>query len=204
MTAVIAKHLANVDVNGQGPYSVFDPGLWQIRRKQLVSTLMKYVEFAVRDAIDGFETLPQYLDQSLPEFRLGRVLLGGKPDHVAVHRQNGRIDGVRVDDFKYSALSGSTAKQLKDSVQIPVYAWLAMHAVNAGDGVRTEGRYLLLRSPSSPVVSHTIDHEVLDAVRAQIESLVEKAARGTLRPEPVDKQVCPDCDYRRLCRINGG
>jgi hypothetical protein len=112
MTAMIQRRLADVDVHGQGPYSIFDPGLWQIRRRQLVSALLEYVDFAVRDAVDGFETVTEYLDKPLPGAALGTALLGGKPDHVAIHRRGAVIDGIRIDDFKYSALSGATSKQL--------------------------------------------------------------------------------------------
>jgi hypothetical protein len=204
MNNVIARHLAPVDVNGQGPYSVFDPGLWRIRRKQLVSALLQYVDFAVHDAVDGYETLPEYLDNALPPSRLGQTLLGGKPDHVAVFRTNGRVEGVRVDDFKYSAASGSTTRQLKESLQVPVYAWLALQALGVSEGVPVEGRYLLLRSPSHPVVSYPIDQAVFDQLRIRIDALVDKVQRGMLHPQPADRQDCPECDYRRLCRINGG
>jgi hypothetical protein len=204
MSGIIERRLAPVDVSGQGPYSVFDPGLWQIRRRQLVSTLLKYVEFAVRDAIGGFQTVADYLDKPFPNSRLGNTLLAGKPDHVAVHQRDGQIDGVRVDDFKYSALSSATAKQLRESMQVPVYAWLALQALGLDPNVRIEGRYLLLRSPSNPVVAQAIDGEVFRHVRERIERLLEGVEQGRLHPRPMDKQLCPDCDYRRLCRINGG
>src|SRR5204862_2614400 len=35
MNDIIARQLSAADVNGQGPYSVFDPALWKIRRRQL-------------------------------------------------------------------------------------------------------------------------------------------------------------------------
>jgi PD-(D/E)XK nuclease superfamily len=203
MDSIIARRLAPADVNGQGPYSVFDPSLWKIRRRQLVGVLNRYVEFAVRDAADGFETQPAYLDSPLPPAPIGAVMLAGKPDHVAVHRDGGEIDALRIDDFKYSAASSSTAKQLKQSFQIPVYAYLAARALGADPGVRIEGRYLLLRSPGNPVVSHAVDQTVFDDVRIRIEELLEKVAHGRLSPEPADRQACGDCDYRRLCRLYG-
>jgi hypothetical protein len=203
MDTVIARRLAPADVNGQGPYSVFDPSLWKIRRRQLVGVLNRYVEFAVRDAVDGFETQPAYLDSPLPPAPIGAVMLAGKPDHVAVHRDGGEIDAIRIDDFKYSAASSSTAKQLKQSFQIPVYAYLAARALGADPGVRVEGRYLLLRSPGNPVVSDAVDQAVFDDVRFRIETLLEKVAQGRLSPDPTDRQACGNCDYRRLCRLYG-
>jgi hypothetical protein len=203
MAAVIERRLAAADVNGQGPYSVFDPSLWKIRRRQLVSVLNQYVEFAVRDAADGFETQPAYLDAPLPPAAIGDVTLAGKPDHVAVHRDGDRIDAIRIDDFKYSAASSSTAKQLKQSFQIPVYAYLATRALPADSAVRIEGRYLLLRSPGTPVVAHHVDAAVFEDVRVRIEALVRKVAEGRLAPDPADKQACGSCDYRRLCRLYG-
>jgi hypothetical protein len=203
MAEVIGRGLAAADVNGQGPYSVFEPSLWKIRRSQLVAALNRYVDFAVRDAADGFETQPAYLDAPLPPAPIGKVTLAGKPDHVAVHRDGDRIDAIRIDDFKYSAASSSTAKQLKQSFQIPVYAYLATRALPTEPAVRIEGRYLLLRSPGTPVVSHFIDDAVFEDVRVRIEGLVEKVAEGRLAPDPADKQACTNCDYRRLCRLYG-
>jgi hypothetical protein len=201
MDAIIARRLSAADVDGQGPYSVFDPSLWKIRRAQLVAALTRYVEFAVRDSVDGFQTLPEYLDAPLPPSRLGSVLLAGKPDHVAVQRAAERIDAIRIDDFKYSAASSGTARQLKQSFQIPVYAYLAARALGAGDGVRIQGRYLLLRSPGNPVVAHTVDAAVFEEVQGRIEEMVEKVRQGRLEPDPADRQMCGGCDYRRFCRF---
>jgi hypothetical protein len=203
MSEIIAGRLSAADISGQGPYSVFDPSLWKIRRRQLVSVLNEYVNFAVRDAQAGFETQPEYLDSALPPAELGRTRLAGKPDHIAVHRTEGRIDAIRIDDFKYSAASGSTTKQLKQSFQIPVYAWLAIRALGADPGIRIEGRYLLLRSPGNPVVSYPIDKMVFDDVRTRVDVLLDKVREGKLHPDPADKQDCIDCEYRRLCRLYG-
>src|SRR5438093_456952 len=204
MNEIITRRLRAADVNGEGPYSVFDPSLWKIRRRQLVSVLNRYVDFAMRDALDGFETQAEYLDAPLPPAAMGRTLLAGKPDHVAVRRSGPRVDAIRIDDFKYSAASSATAKQLKQSFQIPVYAYLAARALAAAPGVRMEGRYLLLRSPGNPVISQPIDEGVFGEVQQRIEALVEKVRDGKLEPDPVDKQDCADCDYRRLCRLYGG
>jgi hypothetical protein len=203
MEAIIAQRLASVDINGQGAYSVFEPALWQIRRRQLVAALLKYLDFAVRDAIQGYETLSEYLDKPLPQARLGGILLGGKPDHIAVLRNGSNIAGIRIDDFKYSAASSSTTKQLKESLQIPVYGYLAGRAMNAEDDVRFEGRYLLLRSPSNPVVSLPIDSDAFREVQLQIENLVSTVSKGRVHPAPADRQTCERCEYRRLCRIQG-
>jgi ATP-dependent helicase/DNAse subunit B len=203
MNEIINRRLSATDVNGQGPHSVFDPSLWKIRRRQLVSVLKRYVEFAARDALDGFQTVPEYLDAVLPPAAIGSALLAGRPDHVAVRRDGGRLDAIRVDDFKYSAASSGTARQLKDSFQIPVYAYLAARALDADKGVRIEGRYLLLRSPGNPVVSQNIDEGVFDQVRERIATLLEKVRDGKFEPEPADRQSCVDCEYRRLCRLYG-
>ena len=203
MSEIITRQLAAADVNGQGPYSVFDPSLWKIRRQQLVSVLNQYVNFAVRDALDGFETQREYLDAPLPPTPMGDTVLAGKPDHVAVHRDGARIDAIRIDDFKYSAASAFTTRQLKQSFQIPVYAYLAMRALGAEPGVSMEGRYLLLRSPSNPVVSHAIDEVVFGEVQIRLEDLLNKVRDGRLEPDPTDKQDCSDCEYRRLCRLYG-
>ena len=93
------------------------------------------------------------------------------------------------------------AKQLKQSFQIPVYAYLAGRALDAETGVRMEGRYLLLRSPGNPVVSQVIDETVFDDVRIRIEGLLAKVRDGKLQPDPADRQACSDCEYRRLCRL---
>jgi RecB family exonuclease len=203
MNEIIARRLSAADVNGQGPLSVFDPSLWKIRRRQLVSVLNRYVEFAVRDAVAGFETQPEYLDAPLPESPLGGIRLAGKPDHVAVHRAGEFVDGIRIDDFKYSAASSATAKQLKQSLQIPVYAYLAARALQAEPGVRIEGRYLLLRSPGNPVLAQAIDDGVFEDVRIRIDALMQIVQEGRFEPRPADKQDCGDCDYRRLCRLYG-
>jgi PD-(D/E)XK nuclease superfamily/Exodeoxyribonuclease V, gamma subunit len=204
MNEIINRRLSATDVNGQGPHSVFDPSLWKIRRRQLVSVLNRYVEFAARDALHGFQTVPEYLDAVLPPAAMGPALLAGKPDHVAVRRAGGRLDAIRVDDFKYSAASSGTARQLKDSFQIPVYAYLAARALDADKGVRIEGRYLLLRSPGNPVVSQNIDAGVFDQVRERIAMLLERVRDGKFEPQPADRQSCVDCEYRRLCRLYGG
>jgi ATP-dependent helicase/DNAse subunit B len=204
MHEVIARRLSAADVNGQGPYSVFDPSLWKIRRRQLVAALDRYVDFAVRDAQDGFETKGEYLDAPLPAASLGKITLSGKPDHVAVRRSASGIDAIRVDDFKYSAASSATARQLKQSFQIPIYAYLAARAVEAKTGVRIDGRYLLLRSPENPVVSHAIAEAVFDDVRLRIEDLLHIVREGHLEPHPADRQGCIECNYRRLCRLYGG
>jgi RecB family exonuclease len=203
MQQIIQRQLARVDIDGQGPNSVIDPSLWKIRRPQLVRALLEYVQFAVRDAKDGYQTLEEYLDENLPVASLGSVLLGGRPDHVAVRRSNGMLTGIRVDDFKYSAASSASNKRFEESVQIPVYAYLAAAAINAGPEVPIEGRYLLLRSPSTPVVLQQVDSVLLDEVRVRIEALVDKVRHGELHPSPAQKDECTRCDYRRLCRFFG-
>jgi hypothetical protein len=203
MNEIINRRLSATDVNGQGPHTVFDPSLWKIRRRQLVSVLNRYVEFAAHDALDGFQTVPEYLDAVLPPAAIGPTLLAGKPDHVAVRRDGGRLDAIRIDDFKYSAASSATARQLKDSFQIPVYAYLAARALDADKGVRIEGRYLLLRSPGNPVMSQCIDEGVFDQVRERIATLLERVRDGKFEPDPADRQSCVDCEYRRLCRLYG-
>jgi hypothetical protein len=203
MNEIVARRLSAADVNGAGPYSVFDPSLWKIRRRQLVSALDRYVDFAVRDALAGFETQPEYLDAPLPASAMGRVVLAGKPDHVAVHRSGSVVDAIRVDDFKYSSASSGIARQLKTSFQIPVYAYLAIRALGLDRGVRIEGRYLLLRSPGNPVIAQPIDDALFDDVQQRIDVLLEKVKEGRLEPDPADRQSCGDCDYRRLCRLYG-
>jgi hypothetical protein len=203
MNDIIERRLAPVDVTGQGPYSVFDPSLWKIRRRQLVSVLNQYVDFAVRDSLAGFETQPEYLDAALPPAPIGQIMLAGRPDHVAVRRDGGDIDALRIDDFKYSAASSSSARQLKESFQIPVYAYLAARALGASPAARIEGRYLLLRSPANPVVAYSIGEGVFEDIRIRIEALQQKVREGQLMPDPADKQACGDCDYRRLCRLYG-
>jgi len=204
MDAIIRRRLADADVSGQGPFSVFDPALWKIRRTQLVAALHQYVGFAVRDAFAGYETLTGYLDNPLPPSELGPIVLAGRPDHVAVRRIGERVEAIRVDDFKYSAASSATSKMLRDSFQVPVYAYLAARAVSAELTTQIDGRYLLLRSPSTPVVSHAIDGKLFEELRGRIETLVEKARSGQFHPEPSDRQECSGCNYRRLCRMYGG
>jgi hypothetical protein len=41
-------------------------------------------------------------------------------------------------------------------------------------------------------------------MRERIEGLVTKVKDGRLRPDPLDKQDCVECEYRRLCRLYGG
>jgi hypothetical protein len=203
MEEIIRRRLASVDINGQGPHSVIDPSLWKIRRPQLVRALIEYVKFAVSDTRDGYETLAEYLDEKLPAARLGDALLSGKPDHVAVRRSDGVLTGIRIDDFKYSAASSATNKILQDSFQIPVYAHLAATLLGAGPEVPIEGRYLLLRSPSTPVVKLGVDSESLADVRDRIDELIEKVRLGRLHPQPSSTDECKRCDYRRLCRFYG-
>jgi RecB family exonuclease len=203
METIIQRQLAAVDINGQGPNSVIDPSLWKIRRPQLVRALLEYVRFAVSDARDGYQTLAEYLDERLPAARLGAALLSGRPDHVAVRRTEGRLSGIRIDDFKYSAASSATNKMLQGSFQIPVYAHLAAAALGAGPEVPIEGRYVLLRSPSTPVVKQAVDSMLMDDVRERIDALMEKVRLGRLHPEPGPEEDCGRCDYRRLCRIKG-
>jgi hypothetical protein len=161
------------------------------------------VRFAVSDARQGYETLPEYLDSPLPPSAFGSVVLKGRPDHIGVRRSGGQLTGIRIDDFKYSVASSTMSRQLQQSFQIPVYAHLAARALNAGPEVQMEGRYLLLRSPSAPVVTHGVDSVVLAELGQKIEALVAKVRGGRLHPDPADKQGCSECDYRRLCRIHG-
>lgn len=203
METILKRQLAPVDINGQGPISVIDPSLWKIRRPQLADALLEYVRFAVHDARDGYETLAEYLDEKLPAAPLGAALLSGRPDHVAVRRTEGRLSGIRIDDFKYSAASSMTNKLLQGSFQIPVYAHLAAVALGAGPEIPIEGRYVLLRSPSTPVVKQSVDSVLLDEVRERIETLMEKVRSGRLHPDPGPEEDCFRCEYRRLCRIKG-
>jgi RecB family exonuclease len=203
METIVKRQLASVDINGQGPSSVIDPSLWKIRRPQLVGALLEYVRFAVSDARDGYETLAEYLDERLPAASLGAALLSGRPDHVAVRKTEGVLSGIRIDDFKYSAASSATNKLLQRSFQIPVYAHLAAVALGAGPEVPIEGRYVLLRSPSTPVVKQSVDSMLMDDVRERIDALMEKVRLGRLHPDPGPEEDCGRCDYRRLCRIKG-
>jgi RecB family exonuclease len=203
MTQAIERQLALVDIHGQAKDSVIDPALWKIRRPQLVRALLEYAKFAVGDSRDGYDTLPEYLDQYLPTAALGRAQLAGRPDRVAVRRDGGRLTGIRIDDFKYSSASNDLARQLKESFQIPVYAHLAAQMLRAGPDIPIEGRYLLLRSPSTPVVTQSIDSALLELVADRINVLLEKIHVGRLHAEPVDEADCNTCDYRRLCRLYG-
>jgi PD-(D/E)XK nuclease superfamily/UvrD-like helicase C-terminal domain len=203
MDQIIRRRLADSDISGQGPFSVFDPSLWKIRRAQLVAALHQYVRFAVKDALDGYQTLTEYLGDPLPRAALGPVSLAGRPDHVAIRRIGNRVEGIRVDDFKYSAASSGMSRLLKDSFQVPIYAWLAARALNADASTQIEGRYLLLKSPSTPVVSCPIDGNIFDGLQSRVTALVERVHLGRLHPEPVDRQQCSSCDYRRLCRLYG-
>jgi ATP-dependent helicase/DNAse subunit B len=204
MEDIIRRRLADADISGQGSVSVFDPSLWKIRRAQLVASLHQYVKFAVTDSFDGYETVARYLGEPLPQAELGNVVLGGRPDHIGIRRIGGRLEGIRVDDFKYSAASAATSRLLRDSFQIPVYAYLASRALQADESTQMDGRYVLLRSPSTPVVSHPIDATVFRDLQSRVEALAEKARAGRLHPEPADRQDCATCDYRRLCRLHGG
>jgi RecB family exonuclease len=203
MQEVITRQLAAVDINGQGSHTVIDPSLWKIRRPQLVRALLEYSKFAVRDSRDGYETLPEYLDEYLPAATLGPTMLTGRPDRVAIRRTNGALTGIRIDDFKYSSASNDKNKLLQRSFQIPAYAHLAACALNAGPEAAIEGRYLLLRSPSTPVLAQSVDSMLLDEVRGRIEALIEKVRVGRLHPDPSDRETCKTCDYRRLCRLYG-
>jgi RecB family exonuclease len=203
MEEVIKRQLAAVDINGQGTRTVIDPSLWRIRRPQLVRALLEYAKFAVRDTRDGYETLTKYLDDYLPAATLGNATLSGRPDRVAVRRTEGVLTGIRIDDFKYSSASSDKNKLLQQSFQIPVYAHLTSRALEAGPEVMIEGRYLLLRSPSTPVLSQSVDAALLDEVRGRVETLIEKVRSGDLHPDPMDQEVCKTCDYRRLCRLYG-
>jgi hypothetical protein len=180
-----------------------DPALWKIRRPQLVRALMLWSAFAVRDSRDGYETLTEYLDAPLPPAQLKDAMLAGRPDHVAVRRSNGELTGIRIDDFKYSAASSATGRQLDQSFQIPVYAFLAARALNAAPGVPMEGRYLLLRSPSNPVKARALDDGVFEETADRIGALIDKVRKGELAPDPSDPQECSSCAYRRLCRLYG-
>jgi len=203
MQEVIRRQLAPVDINGQGSHTVIDPSLWRIRRPQLERALLEYAKFAVRDSRDGYETLSEYLDEYLPAAALGNTRLSGRPDRVAVRRTEGVLTGIRIDDFKYSSASSDKNKLLQQSFQIPVYAHLTARALEAGPEVMIEGRYLLLRSPSTPVLSQSVDGALLDEVRGRIGALIEKVHLGHLHPEPADQEGCKTCDYRRLCRLYG-
>jgi ATP-dependent helicase/DNAse subunit B len=203
MMEAIERQLAQVDIHGQGNNSVIDPALWKIRRPQLVRALQEYAKFAVRDSRDGYDTLPEYLDQYLPAARLGRANLAGRPDRVAVRRDGAAISGIRIDDFKYSSASNDLNRQLKQSFQIPVYAYLAARVLEAGPEVPIEGRYLLLRSPSTPVVTQSVDIAFIDEVAQRIDVLLDKVQAGKLHPDPEDAEDCKTCDYRRLCRLYG-
>jgi RecB family exonuclease len=203
MREVIRRQLAPVDINGQGSHTVIDPSLWRIRRPQLERALLEYAKFAVRDSKDGYETLPEYLDEYLPAAALGDTMLSGRPDRVAVRRTFGTLTGIRIDDFKYSSASSDKNKLLQQSFQIPAYAYLTARALEAGGDVMIEGRYLLLRSPSTPVLAQSVDAALLDEVRGRIETLVEKVRQGRLHPDPSDLEGCKTCDYRRLCRLYG-
>jgi len=201
MHDIIVRHLAPVDIYGQGLRVFMDAAAWKIRRPQLVEALLEYVKFAVEDARDGFETETEYLDAALPPAKLGAITLAGRPDHVAVRRDGGKITAIRIDDFKYSAWSGNLGRQLKESFQIPVYAYLAAKALKAEPSTSMEGRYVLLRSPSTPVVAQQMDAASMDDVRRRIEGLIEKVESGRLHADPADRQTCERCEYRRLCRI---
>jgi RecB family exonuclease len=203
MQEIIKRQLAPVDINGQGSHTVIDPSLWRIRRPQLVRALIEYSKFAVRDSRDGYETLSEYLDEYLPAATLGTTRLSGRPDRVAVRRTDGTLTGIRIDDFKYSSASSDKNKLLQQSFQIPVYAHLTALALEAGPEVMIEGRYLLLRSPSTPVLSQSVDGALLGEVQVRVDTLIEKVRLGLLHPEPSDPEGCKTCDYRRLCRLYG-
>ena len=107
---------------------------------------------------------------------------------MAVRRTEGALSGIRIDDFKYSSASSDTNRQLQSSFQIPVYAHLAARMLEAGEEVPIEGRYLLLRSPSNPVVALSVDSIFLGEIGRRIDELMQKVRHGTLQPKPADHQ----------------
>ena len=68
---------------------------------------------------------------------------------------------------------------MRDSFQIPIYAWLLARTINADSSTQIDGRYLLLRSPSTPVVSHAIDSVVFEELQTRVVGLVDLAKRRT-------------------------
>ena len=92
MQEVIQRQLAPVDINGQGANSVIDPSLVENSPAAVgprTSGIHKVCGSRFRD---GYETLPEYLDEYLPAATLGTTALAGRPDRVAV-RRTGTFDG---------------------------------------------------------------------------------------------------------------
>ena len=205
MRRVVHQNLADVDIDRQGPTTLFDPATWPIRREQLVRALDAYLEFAVEDARSGYETVVEFLESPFPAVAVSDFKLAGRPDHVSVHRSGEQVDGIRVDDFKYSA-GGDYLNKGPGRNQLDIYVFLAREVFGQRGGAASgdtvlEGRYLLLRTPEAPSVATAYTEEGLRTTMSEIDRQLQTVRAGRFQPAPDDPQSCPSCDFRRLCRL---
>jgi ATP-dependent helicase/nuclease subunit A len=126
---------------------------------------------------------------------LGGTVIRGKIDLLTETEDSGLL----VVDYKTDALGGSDPADHagRYATQRGIYALAAREALGgAGNGAAVRTAYCFLERPDEPV-EHSFDGDGLDAVRSELERLVDgvRAGRFEVTAEP-HRALCVDCPAR--------
>ena len=190
MNEIIARRLSAADVNGQGSYSVFDPSLWKIRRRQLVSVLNRYIDFAVRRCARWVRDAGRVSRRAAAPGGIGLCLVGretGSRVCPSRWRPNRRNSYRRLQVFGcIERHRKATEGVLPDSgLCIPgVTGWAPTPAFESMDATCCCGLRAILWC-------HIIDAGVFEEIGQRIEGVVGKSCRRTTGARPGGPAILP-------------
>ncbi len=194
------------------------PGFWHVRKAELMAVLDDLAAYLATRRPDAYRTRYHECDLTgIAPHGSWSVALKGRVDRVAVREGPSGIDGVLVQDFKYSGNVGRYRGRLdldalgQSSFQLPVYLYLTLQQL-AQDGYRLAPdaelrlQYLLLKDPKRKAWDAEVSHaffkpEQVGGLFDGMRRVTEMASAGRFVPRPVEsKQTCTYCAYAALCR----
>jgi ATP-dependent helicase/DNAse subunit B len=194
------------------------PGFWHVRKAELMAVLDDLAVYLASQRPDAYRAHYHEHDLSgVTSCGSWSVALRGRVDRVAVREGPTGINGVLVQDFKYSGNIGRYRERLaldvlgQSSFQLPVYLYLTLQQL-AQEGYRLAPdaelrlQYVLLKDPKRKAwdgeVSHTfLAPDQVGGLFDGIRRVTEMAMAGRFVPQPIEsKQTCASCAYAALCR----
>ncbi len=204
-----------------------EAALFDLKWRDLVQIVEEVVEFACDEFREGAFNQPPLLEKSFRFPLHGRraaeggesidLVLDGRLDRLDFNRdQNGRVDRIRVRDYKTSRNPASYAAMLRPEVfgivtfQLPLYLMAALERFRAelATGVALEAGYLVLRHrdkrAQTPVDIALVETDPELRGELSIANNIIALAASALRGEfDVDPRQCGEfCAFRRLCRYH--
>lgn len=213
------------DFHRRGRLEARDPAFFDIDWHSIESMINEVVEHEIGRCIAG-ETASEMLhefkfkfplpfDLSGCETSVSEIALIGQIDRLEIYRTAGRIERIKLSDYKTSRRLSDYADRLKpghfacEDMQMPVYALAAADHFREELSPQTsvEVNYVVLKNRDKETDPQAVPLALLRAAREngerktvadRILNLITSAVAGHFEVDPLE---CSDyCPYRRACR----